>query len=155
TIVVTLKNAGGAPLSGQTVSLAAGSGSSTISAASGPTDANGQTTFTVKNVVVQSVTYTATVISENGLVIPATATVTFTVPATQLVFTSSPVTTAAGLASGAITVQRLDASGNPVTTDPPRTLTLASTSTGSVTFTPATAIIAQGSSSATFTYTDT
>src|SRR5205823_1233629 len=76
--------------------------------------------------------------------------------ATKLVFTTSPVTVTAGVASGTITVQRQDASGNPVTTEAARTVTLASNSTGTVTFTPASPLtIPSGSSSVNFTYTDT
>ena len=76
--------------------------------------------------------------------------------ATQLVFTSAPVSTPAGVASGAITVQRRDQYNNPTTTEASRTVTLTSDSSGTVTFTPASPrTIATGSSSATFTYTDT
>ena len=76
--------------------------------------------------------------------------------ATKLVFTSTAVTVTAGVASGMITVQRQDASGNPITTEATtRTVTLSSNSTGTVTFNPTSLSIANGSSSATFTYTDT
>src|SRR5205823_275282 len=76
--------------------------------------------------------------------------------ATKLVFTTSPVTVTAGVASGTITVQRQDASGNPITTEAARTVTLSSNSTGTVTFTPASPLtIPNGSSSVSFTYTDT
>ena len=75
--------------------------------------------------------------------------------ASKLVFTSSPVTTTAGVASGTITVQRQDTSGNTVTTEAARTVTLSSNSTGTVTFTPASPSIPSGLSSVNFTYTDT
>jgi hypothetical protein len=76
--------------------------------------------------------------------------------ASKLVFTSTAVTTTAGVASGSITVQRQDQYGNSNTTDASRTVTLASTSGGTVTFTPASPLtISSGSSSASFTYTDT
>jgi hypothetical protein len=75
--------------------------------------------------------------------------------ASKLVFTTSPVTVTAGVASGTITVQRQDQYGNANTTDATRTVTLSSSSTGTVTFTPASLSIASGSSSASFTYTDT
>ena len=103
-------------------------------------------------------------------VLTATATVTagtetantspaFTITAaaaSKLVFTSAAFTNTAGVASGSITVQRQDSFGNPNTTDANRTVTLSSTSTGTVTFTPASPLtITNGSSSATFTYTDT
>ena len=75
--------------------------------------------------------------------------------AAQLVFTTSPVTVTAGVASSTITVQRQDQSGNPVTSEANRTVTLSSTSSGTVTFNPPSLTIASGSSSASFTYTDT
>src|SRR5439155_11078654 len=76
--------------------------------------------------------------------------------ASKLVFTTSPVTTTAGVASGTITVQRQDTAGNPITTEAARTVTLSSNSTGTVTFLPASPLtIPNGSSSVNFTYTDT
>ncbi|MFA4957064.1 MAG: MBG domain-containing protein [Candidatus Methanoperedens sp.] len=73
----------------------------------------------------------------------------------KLVFTSSPVTVTAGVASSSITVQRQDQYNNPNTTGAARTVTLSSDSTGTVTFNPTSLTIGSGSSSATFTYTDT
>ncbi len=78
TITVTLKDGAGNPVSGKTVTLSAGSGSSTISPASGPSNASGVVTFTVKDSVVESVTYTATDTTD-GVTITQTATVAFTV----------------------------------------------------------------------------
>ncbi len=76
--------------------------------------------------------------------------------ARKLVFTSPPETNAAGVASGAITVQRQTADGTPVTEDPDISVSLSSDSTGTKTFNPVSPLtIATGSSSATFTYTDT
>ncbi|MEI6607825.1 MAG: glycine-rich domain-containing protein, partial [Verrucomicrobiota bacterium] len=75
--------------------------------------------------------------------------------ATQLIFTSTPVSTTAGVASAMITVQRQDGGGNPLAVDPSITVTLSSDSSGTKTFTPASLTIPNGSSSATFTYTDT
>src|SRR5205823_13305274 len=76
--------------------------------------------------------------------------------ASKLVFTTAPVTVTAGVASSTITVQRQDTSGNPITTEAARTVTLSSSSTGTVTFTPASPLtIPNGSSSESFTYTDT
>lgn len=92
-----------------------------------------------------------TVPEANVLAITPTA-----VAATQLAFITSPVTTTAGVASGTITVQRQDAYGNPNTTDASRTVTLSSDSTGTKTFTPASPLsISSGSSTVSFTYTDT
>jgi hypothetical protein len=76
--------------------------------------------------------------------------------ASKLAFTSTAVTTAVGVASSSITVQRQDALGNANTTDVARLVTLASTSGGLVTFTPANPLtIASGSSTVSFTYADT
>ncbi len=80
TITVRLKNINGAPVVGHNVSLVANSGSSVISSPSGPSDANGIVTFTVTNTSVESVTYTATDLSD-GVVINQRATVNFTPPA--------------------------------------------------------------------------
>ena len=77
-------------------------------------------------------------------------------PASKLVFTTTAVSVTAGTASGTITVQRQDPSGNPNTTDANRSVTLSSDSSGTATFSPASPLtIAYGSSSASFTYTDT
>ena len=76
--------------------------------------------------------------------------------ASKLVFTTSPVTVSAGVASGTITVQRQDPYNNPNTADASRSVTLSSDSSGTVTFTPASPLtISIGASSANFTYTDT
>ena len=77
TVTVTLKDGSGNPVSGKVVTLTAGSGSSTISAASGVSNASGIVTFTVKDAVVESVTYTAKDTTDN-VTITQTATVSFT-----------------------------------------------------------------------------
>jgi hypothetical protein len=73
---VTLFDGLNAPVVGHSVSLAQGGGSSTISPASGPSDANGQVTFTVTNTTAGTVTYTATD-DTDGVTIVNMATVTF------------------------------------------------------------------------------
>ncbi len=83
TITVTLLDVNSNPVSGKTVSLTAGSGSSTISAASGASNASGVVTFTVKDTVVESVTYTAKDTTDN-ITITQTAAVAFTNPAPTL-----------------------------------------------------------------------
>ena len=88
TITVTLLDAGGNPVSGKTVTLTAGSGSSTISAASGASNASGVVTFTVKDTVAQAVTYTAKDTTD-GTTITQTATVTFTAVGTTTTVSSS------------------------------------------------------------------
>jgi len=81
TVTVTLRDCGNNPVSGKTVTLAAGSGSSVIATVSGTTNASGQATFTVRDSVAETVTYTATDTTD-GITINQTASVTFTaVPA--------------------------------------------------------------------------
>ena len=79
TITVTLKDGAGNPVSGsKQVKLTAGSGSSTITpSVFGFSNASGVMTFTVKDTVVESVTYTATD-QTDGVTITQTATVSFT-----------------------------------------------------------------------------
>jgi putative cell wall-binding protein len=61
TITVTVNDADGVPLAGQTVELSPDAGSSTISAASGVSGADGVVTFTVKDTAHETVTYSATI----------------------------------------------------------------------------------------------
>ena len=78
TITVTLKDGASNPVAGTNVSLAASGGSSTITVVSATTDVNGVATFTVKDSVVETVTYTATDTSDTpNVVITQTAVVTF------------------------------------------------------------------------------
>lgn len=79
TITVTLLNGSSSPVSGKTVSLAhtSGTGAPTISAASGPSSAEGRVTFTVKSSTAASDTFTATDTTDS-VTITQTATVTFT-----------------------------------------------------------------------------
>jgi hypothetical protein len=60
TVTVTLKDTNSNPVSGKTVTLAKSGGSSTLSAASGPSDVSGVVTFTVRDIVVETTTYTVT-----------------------------------------------------------------------------------------------
>jgi MSHA biogenesis protein MshQ len=77
TITVILYDGCGNPVPGKSVTLAAGSGSSIISAASGTSNASGVVTFTVKDSVLEAVSYTATDTTDS-VTIAQTATVTFT-----------------------------------------------------------------------------
>ena len=80
TITVTLKDGAGNGVAGKTVTLAAGSGSSTISAASGPSNGSGVVTFTVKDGTVEGpITYTATDTTDS-IVVTQAAQVTFVTP---------------------------------------------------------------------------
>ena len=115
--------------------------------------ASGTFTISTKDTVAQTVTVTATDgnsktgLSGNVGVTPAAA--------SQLVFTTAPVTNTAGAVSATLTVQRRDAFGNTNTADANRTVTLSSSSAGPVTFTPASPLIlTNGFSSVSFTYQD-
>src|SRR5690606_18374126 len=101
------------------------SGSSVISEASGPSDADGLVTFTVTNTVAEQVTYTATT---GGTQIDQTAAVTFTAgsvsPVTSTVTASPTSVTADGEGTSTITVTLRDATGNAI---PGPAVTLAAT----------------------------
>jgi hypothetical protein len=94
TITVTLKDWSGNPVSGKTVSLAAGSGSSTITTVSGTTNSSGQATFTVTDTTPQIVTYTATDTTDS-VTVTQTASVTF-IYSTQVTFRSFSATSQEG-----------------------------------------------------------
>ncbi len=76
TLTVTLRDVTGQPIVGDTVSLSALSGSSVISPSTALSDGSGVAVFTVTDTVVESVTYQATDIDENVLLVQ-TATVNF------------------------------------------------------------------------------
>ena len=75
---MTLKDAQSNPVSGKTVTLAKGGGSSTITTVSGVTNGSGVATFTVKDTVAEATTYTATDTTDS-VTVTQTASVTFTV----------------------------------------------------------------------------
>ena len=79
TITLTLQDGLGRPTPGKLVTLSQGAGHSVIQ---GPTpsltDNNGQIRFTAVNQVAETVTYTATDVSDGNLPFPASGTVTFT-----------------------------------------------------------------------------
>jgi len=152
TITVTLLDANSDPVPGKAVALAQGTGSSTISAASGVSNASGVVTFTVTDTTAQTVVYTATDTTD-GLAITDVATVVFTPGpgnAAQSSVNSSPATVAAnGFTTSTITVTLLDANGNAV---PGKTVTLAK-SLGSSTISGSPAV-SNASGVATFTVRD-
>ena len=153
TITVTLLDANNNPVSGKTVTLSQGTGSSTISAASGASNASGVVTFTVKDTKAESVAYTATD-STDSTTITQTASVTFTagtVNATKSTATANPTSvTADGSTTSTITVTLLDANNNPVSG---KTVTL-SQGTGSSTISAASGA-SNASGVVTFTVKDT
>ncbi len=112
TITVTAKDGSGNPLSGKSVTLAATGSGNILTQPGSPTDANGQVTATLKSTVAETKTITVTV---DGTIINAQPTITFVPgPATQLVFTSQPVTTPVNVTMPAVVVQIEDQQGNPV-----------------------------------------
>jgi hypothetical protein len=104
TILVLLKDTTNNPVSGATVSLS-GTGSSTISAASGPSDASGLVTFNVSDSVAEKVVYTAKD-TTNNVTFSSTAAVTFTpVPAKPTLSLSSAPTASPVIAGTGQTIQ--------------------------------------------------
>lgn len=83
TITVTLRNASGIPLQGHTVQLTQNvGGNSIITVVSSVTNANGRATFTVRDLVEEQVTYTATDLTD-AIVVAQQAIVNFVPPATD------------------------------------------------------------------------
>jgi hypothetical protein len=87
TITVTLKDAGGNPVSGKTVAISQGAGHSTISGASGPSNSGGIVTFTATDTTAENVTYTAQDTTDS-LTLTQTAVVSFTATANAPSITS-------------------------------------------------------------------
>lgn len=79
TITVMLKDANGNPEVGQTVTLAANGGHSTITTTGGTTSSDGGATFTVQDGTAETVIYTATDATDH-VTLPKTATVSFSGP---------------------------------------------------------------------------
>ena len=112
TITVTAISGNSSPLSGQTVTLSASGSGNILTQPSAPTDVNGQTTATLQSTVAGTKTITVNV---GGTVINAQPTVTFVAgAATQIAFTSQPVTTPVGVTMPGVVVQIEDANGNAV-----------------------------------------
>ncbi|MGH7515391.1 MAG: invasin domain 3-containing protein [Gemmatimonadales bacterium] len=114
TITVTAKDAGGTPLSGQTVVLAATGSGNTLTQPTNPTDANGVATGTLSSTGAGDKTVSATI---SGVAITQTATVTVTAglaDAGQSTVAASPGTITTGTGSSTITVTVRDAFANPV-----------------------------------------
>jgi hypothetical protein len=79
TITVTLKDALSRPAPGKQVTLSQGSSHSNVGSPNpGVSDVNGQAIFAATNLVGESVTYTATDVTDGELSVPGSATVTFT-----------------------------------------------------------------------------
>jgi len=80
TITVTLVDANNNPALAKVVGLSQGGGSSQISAATAATDSTGKVSFTATDTIAESITYTATDITDGNLSVPGSANVTFTSP---------------------------------------------------------------------------
>jgi hypothetical protein len=103
TITVTLHNAQSQGAQGKVVTLAASGGNSAINGPSPvSTDSSGKVTFTVSDATAESVSYTATDVTDGDLPVPGTATVDFTTSAsnneTCANSTSAAPSTSAGFA---------------------------------------------------------
>src|SRR5207302_1178008 len=117
TLTVTLKDAYGHPVPGKAVSLTQGSGSSTITTVAGTTDAAGHATYSVKDTVAESVTYSAHDTTDSVDVTPTT-TVQFVpgpVSASISTVSASPGSVVAdNSTTSTVTVTLKDANGNAV-----------------------------------------
>jgi hypothetical protein len=130
TVTATLTDSFGNPVSGKTVTLTAGSGSSTITTVNGTSNSSGQATFTVKDTHAQTVVYTGKDTTDN-ITVTDTATVTFT--ASQLVWTTTQGNFIQTNTCEQYAVSSEDANGDIV--DPPTTENIALTvTTGGGTF---------------------
>jgi len=118
TITVTLKDAGGSPVSGKQVSLD-GNGSAVITTANNTSDANGVVNFSVRSSSEGLETFTATNVTDSNMVITQTASVNFqeVVPVGPVdagnssVVASSSSISANGIATSTITVTLKDSNG--------------------------------------------
>ena len=158
TVTVTLLDTNSAPVTGKTVTLTPGSGSSTVtdaSAGSNVTNGNGVATFTVTDSTAESVTYTAAD-STDSITLTHTVQVTFT-PQTinnaASTVTADP-TSVAQSGTSTITVTVRDHGANPAPI-PNQTITLAPNG-GSSVITPASSgsDVTNASGEATFDVTD-
>jgi hypothetical protein len=93
TITVTLQDSNGNPVAGNTVTLASNRGATdTISAASGPSNAAGEVTFTVSSFTLGNPVFTATDSTDAG-VLTQTAAVSFTAPPSGAIVTHEALAT--------------------------------------------------------------
>lgn len=116
-LTVAIKDANGNPIPGHTVSLAKGGGSSMISPETAVTNADGEAVFTVTNTKAETVTYTATDMTDN-VTVTETAAVAFMhgeADDIQSTLTASLTSLVAdGTASSSLTVAIKDENGNSI-----------------------------------------
>lgn len=119
TITVTLRNANNNPVPGHTVQLTQNvGGNSVMTTVNAVTNALGQAFFTVKDLVVESVTYTATDLTNGPVVVSQQAVVNF-IPLIPDVIKSTitatpPAVPADGVAFSTVTVTLLNVNGVPI-----------------------------------------
>jgi galactose oxidase-like protein/invasin-like protein/Big-like domain-containing protein len=152
TITVTAKDASGNALSGATVVLSATGTGNTVTQPPGTTGANGVATGTISSTVAESKTVSATI---DGTAITQTATVTVTttsqvVSASQSTVVATPTSIPTGGATSTVTVTAKDASGNPISG---ATVVLAQTGSMSLLTQPAGTTNASGVATGTLTST--
>jgi hypothetical protein len=112
TITVTAEDGSGNLLTGKPVMLGVSGSGNSLTQLSSTTDVNGQITAMLASTVAGTKTITVTI---DGTVINAQPTVTFVAgAATQIVFTSGPVTTPVNLTMPSVVVQIEDVNGNAV-----------------------------------------
>jgi hypothetical protein len=156
TITVTLTDYFSNPVAGQTITLAALNGSSTVTPASAVTDQAGQATFSATDATAEIVTYQATDVSDSNTVFAAEGVVTFGSPpapppsANDCSVVANPTSVPAdGTSTATITVLLYDDNGDPVTG---KTVTL--TPSGGKSTVTATNGTTNNSGMATFTVSD-
>ena len=142
TITVTVRDAQGNPVPGQSVQLASTGTGNTVTQPGGSTDASGQVTATIASTVAELKTLTVTANpGASQVVLTQQPTVDFIADASNINATSSTVVTvpssdvvADGVESSTITITVVDTFGNPV---PDQTVQLAVTGTGNTLTQPA------------------
>ena len=152
TITVTLLDSNGNAVPNKTVTLAQGVGLSTISAASGVSNASGVVTFTVKDTNAETVTYTATD-TTNSITPNDTAVVTFYTPGTVNTTNSTVIANPVSVSHtsySVVTVTLEDGNGNAV---PNKTVAL-TTGSGSTVISPA-SVLTNANGVATFIVSST
>jgi|GEM_PF-4455993 len=157
TVTVTLLASGGVPVPGKTVTLAQGSGHSTITPSATPdvSDANGDATFTVTDSTAESVTYSATD-STDAISITQQAIVNFQIPTVDTAHSSVIATPTAvpadGVTAATITVTLRDQAATP---EPLANKTVTLSGTGHSSIGPATPAQTNAQGQVTFAVTDT
>jgi hypothetical protein len=150
TITVTARDAGGNPISGATVVLAATGTGNTLTQPAGPTGANGVATGTLSSTVAGTKTVSATI---DGVAITQTQAVTVTAGAPSAgasTVSASPTSITVGTGASTITVTVKDAFGNAVSG---ATVTLAASGSGNTLTQPAGATDASGVATGTLSST--